>query len=333
MIENHELVDVKDLTIGFTVEDSYFNAVDSLSFSISTNESVGLVGESGCGKTISSMTLLRLLPSPPAKIKGESVLFLGKNVLTMSSTELMRIRGKEIGVIFKEPMTSLNPVKKIGYQVNESLRIHFPWLKKNEIYEKTISMLDEVGFSDPERVYASYPHMLSSGMKQCAGIAAAMICRPKLLIADEPTTTLDVTIQAQIMNLIKTLIQEYKMSLLLITHNLGLVAKMCQRVMVMFAGRFAEIAPSNKLFGSPLHPYTMGLITSLLVLKANGGFLTSIPGSVPHPSDYLQGCRFMTRCEKKIKKCKSIIPPPLFLIDPGHYVSCWLYEKQAKDKL
>ncbi|MBN2532407.1 MAG: ABC transporter ATP-binding protein [Spirochaetales bacterium] len=330
---NHELVNVKNLTIGFTVEELHFEAVDSISFSISESESVGLVGESGCGKTITSMALIRLLPSPPALIKGGNIFFHGKNILTMLPEDLKKIRGREIGVIFQEPMTSLNPVKKIGIQVSEPLRIHFPGLRKKEIYEKTILMLKEVGLSYPERVYSAYPHMLSGGMRQRAGIATAMICKPRLLIADEPTTALDVTIQAQIMDLIKNLKQEHNMSLLLITHNLGLVAEMCKRVIVMYAGRFAEIASSKSLFHSPLHPYTEGLMTSIPLLTDEGCLLTSIPGSVPHPADYLKGCRFMPRCIRKIKRCMRKIPPPLFLIDTDHYVSCWLYEKQAKGSL
>jgi oligopeptide/dipeptide ABC transporter ATP-binding protein len=333
MNKNHNLVRVKNLSIGFTVENSYFEVVDSLSFSIAVNETVGLVGESGCGKTISSMALIKLLPSPPAVIKGESIYFQGKNILAMKPEGLRKIRGKKIGVIFQEPMTSLNPVKKIGFQVSEPLRIHFPRLQKKEIYEKTCLMLKEVGLPEPARVYSSYPHMLSGGMRQRAGIAAAMICKPQLLIADEPTTALDVTIQAQIMDLIKTLMKEHKMSVLLITHNLGLVAEVCRRVIVMYAGRIAEIAPSKKLFDSPLHPYTEGLLSSIPRLSDNGRLLRSIPGSVPHPSDYLKGCRFLRRCRRRIKKCRKKVPPPLFLLDQNRAVSCWLYERLAKEHL
>jgi peptide/nickel transport system ATP-binding protein len=333
MTGNNELVKVENLTIGFTIEGSYFEAVDSLSFSMTINESLGLVGESGCGKTVSSMALIKLLPSPPAVIKGDRILFRGKNILTMSPEDLCSIRGKEIGVIFQEPMTSLNPVKKIGFQVSEPLAVHFPGMSKKDRYEKTLHILKEAGLKDPVRIYSSYPHVLSGGMRQRAGIAAAMICNPRLLIADEPTTALDVTIQAQIMDLIQTLMQEHKMSLLLITHNLGLVSEVCSRVIVMYAGRIVEMASSKQLFDLPLHPYTKGLLSSIPRLSNSGPYLPSIPGSVPHPVHYLQGCRFLPRCTKKIKKCREHIPPPLYRLEEGHYVSCWLYAKQAKDHL
>jgi peptide/nickel transport system ATP-binding protein len=328
MTKNNALVQIKNLTIGFRIENGYFEAVDSLSFSIHKGESVGLVGESGCGKTISSMMIIKLLPSPPAVVKQGEILFSGEDVLKMEPSRLREIRGKEVGVIFQEPMTHLNPVKKIGVQVSEPLRIHYPELSRKELYDRSILMMREAGLSDPERIYASYPHTLSGGMRQRVGTAIAMILRPRLLIADEPTTSLDVTIQAQIMDLMKHLKQEHKMSLLLITHNMGLVSEMCSRIVVMYAGRVAETALRKSIFNTPLHPYTLGLLSSIPLLSQKEKTLKTIPGSVPHPKEFLKGCRFLPRCTKRFKRCEKELPPPLFQVEDEHFVSCWLYENK-----
>jgi oligopeptide/dipeptide ABC transporter ATP-binding protein len=326
---NDEIVRVKNLSIGFSVEKEYIEAVDRISFTIKKNECVGLVGESGCGKTVSSMAVVRLLPVPPAVIRQGEIFYKGKNILKLPAAALKDIRGKEVGIVFQEPMTSLNPVKRIGWQVSEPLRIHFPEMKQKEIYERSISMLRKVGLPDPEQVYASFPHVLSGGMRQRVVTATAMILQPSLLIADEPTTALDVTIQAQIMDLIKSLQREFQMSVLLITHNLGLVADICERVIVMYAGRIAEVAYINALFKRPLHPYTKGLLASIPVIEKEIGILSSVSGSVPHPKDYLPGCRFLPRCKKRFYRCESDKPPPLFNVTSNHSVACWLYETKG----
>jgi peptide/nickel transport system ATP-binding protein len=319
------LVQIKDLSIGFTVEEQYIQAVDAVSFDLAQGESLGLVGESGCGKSVTAMSILKLLPIPPGRIEKGRIEFNGKDILSLAPTELYAIRGKEIGVIFQEPMTSLNPVKRVGEQVAEALTIHFPDMKENAVRERTLALFKEVGLPNQEDIYSMYPHNLSGGMRQRAVIAIAIACNPKLLIADEPTTALDVTIQAQIMELIKSLHKQYNMALILITHNMGLVTTTCDKVIVMYAGRFAEIASVKDLFREPLHPYTKGLLQSIPTLDSKGGSLSSIEGTVPHPSEFLPGCRFAPRCPKRFKKCDQKIPPPLKEYKKGHRVSCWLY--------
>jgi oligopeptide/dipeptide ABC transporter ATP-binding protein len=319
------LVQVKDLSIGFTVEEQYIRAVDSVSFDLARGESLGLVGESGCGKSVTAMSILKLLPIPPGRIEKGSIVFNGKNVLSLPPTELYGIRGREIGVIFQEPMTSLNPVKRVGEQVAEALTVHFPGMGENALRERTLALFREVGLPNREDIYGMYPHNLSGGMRQRAVIAIAIACNPKLLIADEPTTALDVTIQAQIMELIKSLQKQYNMALILITHNMGLVTTTCDRVIVMYAGRFAEVAAVKDLFRRPLHPYTKGLLQSIPALDTKGGSLSSIKGTVPHPNEFLPGCRFAPRCPDRFKKCDQKTPPPLKEQKKGRWVSCWLY--------
>jgi len=239
------------------------------------------------------------------------------------------IRGREIGVIFQEPMTSLNPVQRIGVQVEEPLKIHCPELSGQERKARVLEMLKEVGLPDVERVYAAYPHHLSGGMRQRIIIAIAMILKPKLLIADEPTTALDVTIQAQIIDLIRRLKEQYRMALLLISHNMGLVATICDRVIVMYAGRFAEVAGLDEMFRRPLHPYTRGLFQSIPNLEGARKTLVPIQGNVPHPSQFLKGCRFQPRCKFAFDTCLLETPPPLAEETAGHLVSCWLYPHPA----
>jgi oligopeptide/dipeptide ABC transporter ATP-binding protein len=321
------LVKVEDLSIGFQVDEQYIQAVDSVSFGFKQGESLGLVGESGCGKTVTAMSILRLLPIPPGRIEKGSIVFKGRDILTLSPQELYAIRGKEIGVIFQEPMTSLNPVKRIGDQIGEAFRIHFPELTGEQVKTKTLALLREVGLPDPLDIYSVYPHHLSGGMRQRVVIAIAVACNPQLLIADEPTTALDVTIQAQIMDLISSLQKKHKMALILITHNMGLITTSCDRVIVMYAGRFAEMAAVKDLFQDPLHPYTKGLLSSIPALDAAKKELVPISGTVPHPSEFLPGCRFAPRCPDRFAKCDLASAPPLFEHRKQHYVSCWLYEK------
>ena len=319
------LVQVNDLSIGFTVEEQYIQAVDAVSFSLAEGESLGLVGESGCGKSVTAMSILKLLPIPPGQIEKGSIVFNGKNILALPPADLYSLRGKEIGVIFQEPMTSLNPVKRVGEQVGEALTIHFPDMPLDTVYQNTLSLLKEVGLPNQEDIYSMYPHSLSGGMRQRVVIAIAIACNPKLLIADEPTTALDVTIQAQIMELIKSLQKQHNMALILITHNMGLVTTTCDRVIVMYAGRFAEFAAVKDLFREPLHPYTKGLLQSIPTMDSKGGKLSSIKGTVPHPSKFLPGCRFAPRCPDRFKKCDQNTPPPLKEHKKAHWVSCWLF--------
>ncbi len=319
------LVKVNNLSIGFRVEEQYIQAVDSVSFSLAAGESLGLVGESGCGKSVTCMSILKLLPMPPGRIEKGSIVFNGKNIFSLPPQGLYALRGKEIGVIFQEPMTSLNPVKRIGEQVAEALTIHFPDMPLEKVRNRTLSLFKEVGLPNQEDIYSMYPHSLSGGMRQRVVIAIAIACNPKLLIADEPTTALDVTIQAQIMELIKSLHKQYNMALILITHNMGLVTTTCDRVIVMYAGRFAEVSTVKDLFKEPLHPYTKGLLRSIPTLDSKGGKLSSIQGTVPHPSEFLPGCRFAPRCPSRFKKCDQKTPPPLEEDKKGHWVSCWLY--------
>ncbi|MBN2442286.1 MAG: ABC transporter ATP-binding protein [Spirochaetales bacterium] len=330
MNEKQELVAVRDLSLGFTENENFIEIIDSLSFSIFPGESVGLVGESGCGKTLTALSLIKLLPSPYVKITQGKVLFRGNDILTMPLDALREIRGREIGFIFQNSNESFNPTKKIGYQISEPLRIHFPGLQKSEVYEKSILMMKKAGIAEPEKIYKEYPHALSPGTLRRVTIVTAMIAQPDLLIADEPATTPDITIQAQIIDLIKTLQQEFKMTFFLISHNPCMAAELCKKIIVMYSGRIVEIALKNTLFHTSLHPYTKGFFSSIPRLAHKGSGLKSIRGSLPPPGAFLRGCRFMPRCNRKIKKCNKKIPPPLFLVGPDHYVACWLFEKMGR---
>ena len=329
-MEKKDLLRVKNLTIGFEIENSSFEAVDSISFNINQGESIALVGESGCGKSISAMAIINLLPTPPAVIKNGEIIFENKNIFSLKEDELRKIRGRDIGIIFQEPMTSLNPTKTIGNQIGEVFKIHYPQLTKKDIKEKTISLLKKVGIPLAEERIDSYPHEFSGGMRQRVMIAMAIACNPKLLIADEPTTALDVTIQAQILDLIKNIQKEYGMSLLLITHNMGIVVNICDKIIIMYAGRIIESGTIINIFSNPLHPYTKGLLDSIPLLNKEKEQLYSIPGIVPHPKDFIKGCRFRDRCSKRFEKCNTDEKPLLFKIKDNHSVACWLYEKNNK---
>lgn len=325
MDKDELLLKVEDLTIGFEIEGNYFEAVDRIGFTINKGESIGLVGESGCGKSISAMSIINLLPSPPAIIKNGEIVFENKNIFRLKNEEIREIRGKDIGVIFQEPSTSLNPTQTIGNQIGEVFKIHYPELTKKEIKEKTISLLKRVGIPLAEERIHSYPHEFSGGMKQRVMIAIAIACNPKLLIADEPTTALDVTIQAQILDLIKDIQKEYGMAVLLITHNMGIVVEMCKKVLIMYAGRIVEYGSVFDIFSNPLHPYTQGLLESVPLLNKEKKRLYSIPGLVPHPKDFIKGCRFRDRCSKRFEKCNIDQSPILLNVKDNHYVSCFLY--------
>lgn len=317
------ILNIKELIVNFQTEAGTVRAVDGISIQLDPGEIFGLVGESGCGKSVTALSILRLVPSPPGRIAGGSIFWKGKDLLKQSYQDLIRIRGKEIGMIFQEPLTSFNPVQKIGVQIGEVLQIHTQ-LSLPEIKENVLAALNRVGIADPKRSYGAYPHELSGGMRQRAMIAMALICNPQLVIADEPTTALDVTIQAQILELLKDLQAENKMSVLMITHNMGIIAEVAQRVAVMYAGKIVELAPVRNLFKNPLHPYTSGLLTSIPKINQDAA-LTAIPGMIPDPLRLPEGCYFAPRCSKAMEVCKKKYPLEKEM-EEGHKVSCWLFQ-------
>lgn len=318
-IPNSQLLSVSGLRVHFNTDDGIVKAVDGVSFEIAAGETLGLVGESGCGKSVTAYSILQLLPVPPARYAGGEIAFRGDNLLAFDDKAMRRVRGNLISMIFQEPMSSLNPIMTIGAQIAEAIREHRK-APRRERRDIAIDMLKGVGIPSPETRFHEYPHQLSGGMKQRAMIAMALVCRPSLLIADEPTTALDVTIQAQILELLNELQRELSMSVLLITHDLGVVAETCDRVAVMYAGKVVESAPVGPLFENPRHPYTHGLFRSLPTLGEKKKELSVIPGSVPSPLDFPSGCRFRTRCSLAQEVCKE--EPPLREITPAHFAAC-----------
>ncbi|RXT04335.1 ABC transporter ATP-binding protein [Ammoniphilus sp. CFH 90114] len=323
-----KLLEVNDLKISFRTEESSVTAVSGISFHLREGETLGLVGESGCGKSITSLSIMRLLPGEPTCTVEGDIAFDQKNVLKMSDKEIRNLRGNEISMIFQEPMTSLNPVFTIGRQLAEAVLLHRKMSKK-EAEALAIEMLVKVGIPRPKEIMKDYPHQLSGGMRQRIMIAMALLCQPKLVIADEPTTALDVTIQAQILDLIRRMKEETGTSILLITHDLGVVAEMCDRVLVMYAGQVVEETDVVSLFTRPKHPYTRGLMQSIPQLDQKKERLTPIPGQVPALTQMPQGCRFYPRCSEAVDKCKTA-PPSLVYVEEGHQCRCWLYEKEGK---
>lgn len=317
--ETKKLLEVKDLVVGFNIDNEIVNVIDNVNISISEGEVVGLVGESGCGKSITSLSVMRLLPKTSVISKGE-ILLEDTDLLKLREDEIAKIRGNQIAMIFQEPMTSLNPVYTIGNQMSEMFLLHSN-LSKKEALELSIEKLKLVSISSPEKVVNQYPHELSGGMRQRVMIAMAMACNPKILIADEPTTALDVTIQAQILDLMRELKDETNASILLITHDLGVIAEMCDHVVVMYAGRVVEEADVYSLFENPKHPYTIGLLKSLPSLNEMRDRLHTIKGTVPAPNDFPKGCRFEPRCDKATKECREVVPP-FVEISKTHKVSC-----------
>ena len=302
------LLEVKDLVSTFTTETGTTVAVDRISFSIDKGETVGIVGESGCGKSTIAMSILRLLPGPVGKIAHGEVLFNGQNLTTMSPTGLNQIRGKEIGMIFQEPMKALNPVLSIGKQLTEVLLLHEN-ISTKEALRRAITLLARVGIPAPDIRVKEFPHQLSGGMRQRVMIAMALACKPSLIIADEPTTALDVTIQAQILNLLDDIQQEYGTAILLITHDLGVIAEICQRILVMYAGQLIESGPIEQILQQPAHPYTQGLLASIPSLTHEPKTkLSTIAGRIPALIDMPAGCRFQNRCDKVMPRCKSEVP-------------------------
>ena len=321
----NNLLEIRDLCTHFHTEDGVVPAVDGVSFSMRTGEVLGVVGESGCGKSVTAMSVLRLVASPPGKIAGGEVTFNGKNLLALSEADMRKIRGNDIAMIFQEPMSSLNPVFTIGVQIDEVLKLHQK-LDDKKARTKTVEMLKLVGIPNAQTVAQSYPHSLSGGMRQRAMIAMALACKPKLLIADEPTTALDVTIQAQILELMKQLKEDTDTAIMLITHDLGVIAEMAQHVVVMYAGRVVEEADVYTLFEAPRHPYTLGLLNSKPRVEENLEVLESIPGAVPNPLAMPTGCHFHPRCKYADDKCRHLMPN-LEELTEGHKVRCWHTDK------
>ncbi|MCX6139842.1 MAG: ABC transporter ATP-binding protein [Candidatus Kapabacteria bacterium] len=326
-----KLVEVKDLKTYFNIEGTWAKAVDGISFDIYKGEVLGIVGESGSGKSVTALSLMKLIPDPPGRIMGGEILFKGKDIVQLSYEDMYQIRGREIAMIFQEPMTSLNPVFRIGMQISEVLQAHLK-INEKEATEKAIDMLRAVGIPDPDKRINDYPHQFSGGMRQRVMIAIALACNPSVLIADEPTTALDVTIQAQILDLMMELKQRRQdAAIVLITHDLAVVAEMCQRVIVMYGGKIQEIASAEELFASPLHPYTEGLMASIpRPSKERKGHerLKAIPGNVPSIMSLPAGCKFCTRCAVKIDKCDNE-EPPLREISPDHFVRCHLVDPKG----
>ena len=325
-----ELLQVKNLKTYFYTEEGVMPSVDGLDFTLSQGETLAIVGESGCGKSVTSLSIMRLIQSPPGKIVDGEILYQGEDLLKKSPKEMRAIRGNEISMIFQEPMTSLNPVFPVGRQIMESFMIH-QGLDKKAARARTIEMIRMVGIPSPEKVVDQYPHELSGGMRQRIMIAMALACRPKILIADEPTTALDVTIQAQIMHLLRNLKDQTGTAIILITHDLGVVAQIAQNVLVMYAGQAVEYAPVRDIYKDPLHPYTRGLLESIPKLHEEVDTLASIPGMVPAPNAYPVGCRFSPRCGQACALCEQKAPPLIKLAD-GRRVRCWKYDPEEASR-
>ena len=321
------LLAIQDLSTFFHTEENIVRSVRNVDLTINLGETLALVGESGCGKSVTALSAMRLIPMPPGKFESGRILFKGKDLLQASEFEMQKIRGNEISMIFQEPMTSLNPIFTIGDQITEAICLH---QNKNleEARNLALEVLKKVAMPSPEQRIDQYPHELSGGMKQRVMIAMAIVCQPSLLIADEPTTALDVTIQAQILDLLDKLRKETQMSILLITHNLGIVAQYADRVAVMYSGKIIEEAPVETIFASPSHPYTKGLINSLPKDTTNEK-LETIPGAVPHPSFLPEGCAFHPRCPDKMNVCEQKLPQlkPLDIEKAQHLTACWLYDE------
>lgn len=323
MSETDTLLEVKNLKTHFFTEDGVVPSVNGVSFTVKKGETIGIVGESGCGKSVTSLSILQLVSQPGRIVEGQ-ILLNGTDLTKNSNKQMRKIRGNKISMIFQEPLTSLNPVFTIGSQISESIRLHQK-IDRRKAKELAIDMLSKVGISNGDNLYGSFPHQLSGGMRQRVMIAMALSCRPQLLIADEPTTALDVTIQAQILKLMKKLKEEYNTSIIMITHDLGVVAEMTDRVIVMYAGQIVEQNNVFELFKNPKHPYTQGLLNSTPKIHQIKDQLESIEGNVPTPSNLPKGCKFHPRCPFSMEKC-SQQDPPLLRLNSESSVRCWLHE-------
>jgi len=323
------LLEVKNLKTYFYTDEGVVRAVDGISFDIKKGETLGMIGESGCGKSVSAFSIMRLISEPPGRIMEGEINFQGENLREKSEPEMRKIRGNEIAMVFQEPMTSLNPLLTIGDQIAEAIILHQK-VDKREAQFRVEKMLGRVGMPSPERRAHQYPHQLSGGMRQRAMIAMALSCNPLLLIADEPTTALDVTIQAQILELMERFKDELRMALLLITHNLGVIAEVSDRVVLVYAGETVEYADVISIFKRPRHPYMMGLLESAPRLDDVGEKLKVIKGVVPTALNLPKGCRFHPRCEKVMEVCR-VKPPRILEVEENHGVRCWLYDSEGKD--
>ncbi len=324
------LLKVNDLETTFFTSDGNVPAVDHIDFHVQAGEILAIVGESGCGKSVTSLSIMGLVPSPPGKITSGEILFNGEDLTKLSEKKMRKVRGKDIAMIFQEPMTSLNPLFTIGNQLVEAILLHNKKWTRKQAKTKAIEMMQLVGLPRAEELMNDYPHQLSGGMRQRVMIAMALVCNPKLLIADEPTTALDVTIQAQILKLIKELNEKLDMAVLFITHDLGIVAETCQRVIVMYAGQIIEEGLVTEIFKNPEHPYTLGLIKSVPDMRYKKETLYSIPGNVPKPGSVKVGCRFASRCEYRMERCMEETPPLYEVDSPGiHKARCFLVEERG----
>jgi peptide/nickel transport system ATP-binding protein len=330
-VEKAPILRIKDLKVSFQTGKKLVPAVDGISFELKDGEILGIVGESGSGKSVTSLATMGLIPSPPGKIENGEIIFEGKDLKNLSEKEWRKIRGNQISMIFQEPMTSLNPLFTIGNQLMEAIRLHTN-LSKREAIVRSIELLKLVGIPRAEGILKEHPHQLSGGMRQRVMIAMAMACNPKVLIADEPTTALDVTIQAQILALMKDLNKKTNTTIILITHDLGVVAEICERVIVMYAGQIVEQGDVRTILKNPQHPYTMGLLKSVPDLRGKKERLYSIPGTVPTPGTIQEGCRFAARCTEAFGQCREETPELYKMEKDGHEVRCFLHTlKEGRD--
>ncbi|MGO1060886.1 ABC transporter ATP-binding protein [Planococcus sp. FY231025] len=325
MEERKKVLEVNGLRTSFFTDDGEIPAVDGIDFYIREGEVLGIVGESGCGKSVTSLSIMGLVPSPPGKITEGEILFQNKDLTKLQEKQMRDVRGNDIAMIFQEPMTSLNPLFTIGDQLREAVKIHKRDWSKKQIQDRAVEMMKLVGLPRAEDLMKEYPHQLSGGMRQRVMIAMALLCDPKVLIADEPTTALDVTIQAQILKLIKNLNERLNTAVLLITHDLGVVAETCERVIVMYAGKVVEEGPVHTIFKDPQHPYTRGLLESVPDMRFKKERLYSIPGNVPKPGTIKTGCKFAARCEFAWDRCIAE-SPPLYQTAEDHQTRCFLYD-------
>ena len=326
MTEQTDILTVEDLSVAFDTEQGLLHAVEKVDLTLTKGRTLGVVGESGCGKSVTALAIMRLLPKPSGRVTSGRVYLGGQDLLALPAEAMPAIRGKQIAMIFQEPMTSLNPVHRIGKQLGEVYRLHFPDMDDGQIHQASVALLKKIGIPVPERRLKEYPHQISGGMRQRVMIAFALAGQPDILIADEPTTALDVTIQAQILELLKALQQETGMAIMFITHDLGVIAQMCDAVAVMYAGRMAETAPVEELFQAPRHPYTQGLLASIPRLEnTRKAKLNTIEGMVPGLGELPRGCRFQNRCPHAMAKCVEQPPPP-FKVGLDHFSSCFLHE-------
>ena len=321
--QTETVLEVRNLCVEFQTAEGTVQAINGLDYTLHAGEKLGIVGESGSGKSVSSLGIMQLIPNPPGRITAGEIVYKGEDLLKKSEREMEKIRGNEISMIFQEPMTSLNPIHRCGSQIVESLRLH-RGMGRKEAMAEAVRMLKAVGIANPEARAGEYPHQMSGGMRQRVMIAMALACRPRILIADEPTTALDVTIQAQILDLIRELNRETGTAVLFITHDLGVVSELCDTVIVMYTGRIVEQAPAEELFRDPKHPYTVGLLEAIPRITRERKPLAAIAGMVPNPTERIQGCSFWPRCPRATDRCRQEAPP-MTRLSEDRKVRCWLY--------